>query len=322
MKMMQAGGIQYSDGAQFADCFRTDTSPSVLIKPRHRDGTVIARLTYSQSAHGPARIPAQSAFVVLALMRDLTCGNLKIDGRHEWHGVLRNGEVGVLDLRNETVIDVHSPFDFVYLYFSQSALDRLADEHDAPRVVECNIQPGVSTPDPVFTQLVACLQTDVERRDRASELLREHVILALQTHFAQHYGGMRIRSRRTRGALAPWQLRRAKEIMTMHLGGHVSIAEVSNECNLSEWHFARAFKCSTGVSPHRWQVNKRIEKAADLLRHSALPLTQIALICGFSDQSHFTRVFAKTKGATPGRWRRDWTGRHEPVQAPGPGPGP
>ena len=138
-----------SGGAQFANCFRTDVRPYVLTKPLPRGGTAAARLTYSEPAHGPARIPAQNAFVVLSLMRDLACGNLEIDGRPRVPSVLRAGEVGIFDLRSETVIDVQSPFDFVYLYFPQSALDRLADEHDVPRIVECIMQPGVSVPDPV-----------------------------------------------------------------------------------------------------------------------------------------------------------------------------
>jgi transcriptional regulator GlxA family with amidase domain len=57
------------------------------------------------------------------------------------------------------------------------------------------------------------------------------------------------------------------------------------------------------MSPYRWLVNRRIAKAADLLRHSMASVAQIAQICGFSDQSHLTRVFASAKGATPGRWR-------------------
>jgi AraC family transcriptional regulator len=294
----------YPHGAPIANCFRTDAPPFVPIEPLARGGIASARLTYSRAGHGPARIPAQSAVVVLSLMRDLAYSDLKIDGCPKAHGVLRNGEVAVFDLHYETVIDVQSPFDFVYLYFPQSALDRLADEHDAPRVVECNMRPGVSAPDPVITQLAACLQRELERRDRASEVLTEHVTRALQAHFAQRYGGMQIRSKSTRGALAPWQLRLAKEMLTAHLDHRVPVAQIATKCRLSPGYFARAFKCSTGISPYRWQLNWRIEKGADLLRHSALSVAQIALLCGFCDQSHLSREFAKTKGATPGGWRR------------------
>jgi AraC family transcriptional regulator len=302
---------QHSGGAQFANCFRTDAAPFVPTKPLRPGDTVAARLTYSQQAHGLARIPAQSAFVVLSLIRDLVHGDLSIDGRPKSHGVLRHGQVCVFDLHYETVLDVQSPFDFIYLYIPQCALDRLADEYDAQRVVQCGIQPGVSAPDTVITQLAASLQHVLDRRDRASEVFTAHVTLALQTHFAQRYGGMRIRSKSTRGALAPWQLRVAKEMLTAPGGGRVSIGQISTQCQLSAGHFARAFRHSTGISPHRWQLNWRIEKAVDLLSRSALSVAQIAQMCGFCDQSHFTRVFAAAKGAAPGRWRRAPTDRYE-----------
>jgi AraC family transcriptional regulator len=68
--------------------------------------------------------------------------------------------------------------------------------------------------------------------------------------------------------------------------------------------FSRAFKQSTGIPPHQWLLDRRVETAKDLLRRSCLSLTDIALTCGFSDQSHFTRVFVRACGVSPGVWRR------------------
>jgi AraC family transcriptional regulator len=132
----------------------------------------------------------------------------------------------------------------------------------------------------------------------------EQVTLALQMHFLQSYGGIPIRRKSTSGALAPWQLRVAEEVLMAHLASRISVAQIASECGLSVSHFSRAFKSSTGMSPHHWLVSRRIEKAADLLRHSALSVAEVGLICGFSDQSHFTRVFARAKGAPPAQWRR------------------
>jgi AraC family transcriptional regulator len=107
-----------------------------------------------------------------------------------------------------------------------------------------------------------------------------------------------------RGGLAPWQERRAKELMSTHLGREISLAFVAGECRLSVSHFARSFKQCTGKPPHRWLLEKRVEKAKELLIDAELPLAEIALECGFSDQSHFTRVFSRTVGTSPGTWRR------------------
>ncbi|WP_227310624.1 helix-turn-helix domain-containing protein [Acidisoma cellulosilyticum] len=92
--------------------------------------------------------------------------------------------------------------------------------------------------------------------------------------------------------------------MESRLEGDISFADVARECRLSRSHFARAFKQSTGFPPHRWLQQRRVEHARDLLLKDKLTLAEIAVRCGFADQSHFNRVFLSHAGTTPGTWRR------------------
>ena len=73
---------------------------------------------------------------------------------------------------------------------------------------------------------------------------------------------------------------------------------------MSTRHFARAFRQSTGVPPHRWVLRCRVQRAKEMLRTQALPLADVALRCGFADQSHFTRAFAREVRQSPRQWRR------------------
>jgi AraC-like DNA-binding protein len=107
------------------------------------------------------------------------------------------------------------------------------------------------------------------------------------------------------GALAPWQLRRAIDYLEAHLSRQVSLEELSALVGLSQYHFSRAFKASTGVPPHRFQLEARVRRAKELLHQPALPLADIALAVGFSDQAHFTRAFRVATGLTPRAWRRE-----------------
>jgi AraC-like DNA-binding protein len=59
-----------------------------------------------------------------------------------------------------------------------------------------------------------------------------------------------------------------------------------------------------GIAPHNWLLTRRIEVAKEQLRSSQLSLSDVALACGFADQSHFTRVFTRMVGVSPGAWRR------------------
>jgi AraC family transcriptional regulator len=104
--------------------------------------------------------------------------------------------------------------------------------------------------------------------------------------------------------LASWQIRRACEFIEARLEGDPSIAEIARECRLSASHFARAFRQTVGMPPHRWLMQRRIQRAKELLATGELPLANIALACGFVDQSHLSRIFTQQVGSTPGRWRR------------------
>ena len=84
----------------------------------------------------------------------------------------------------------------------------------------------------------------------------------------------------------------------------VPVAKLAQACQLSPGHFARAFKQATGKPPHQWLTDQRLEKAKKLLVDTELALAEIAISCGFADQSHFTRVFSRSVRSSPGAWRR------------------
>jgi AraC family transcriptional regulator len=107
-----------------------------------------------------------------------------------------------------------------------------------------------------------------------------------------------------RGGLATWQERRAIAYMDERLDQSFPVAAVADACGLSVNHFSRAFRRSMGKPPHRWLLDRRIERARELLRDTEISLADIALACGFAEQSHFTRVFTRTVGIPPGAWRR------------------
>jgi len=103
--------------------------------------------------------------------------------------------------------------------------------------------------------------------------------------------------------LAPWQLKRAKSLFESHLRGGVRVEQVARACGLSRSHFSHAFRTSTGLTPHSWLIHRRVARASELMLTQD-PLCEIALACGFADQSHLTRRFGRATGMTPKAWRR------------------
>ena len=152
--------------------------------------------------------------------------------------------------------------------------------------------------------LGAALLGGFSHPERVSQLFLDHVTLAVAVHVAQTYGGMRVVAPQAKGGLAPWRLRRATEYLAARLDGSVALKSLADECGLSLSHFINAFRTSTGLPPQQWLRHRRIERAKTLMRHHRHSLSEIALSCGFADQAHFTRVFTKLVGASPGVWRR------------------
>jgi AraC family transcriptional regulator len=106
-----------------------------------------------------------------------------------------------------------------------------------------------------------------------------------------------------KGGLTAWQFASAKELISEHLNGDVCLAFIAQECGMSPSHFARAFRQSAGIAPHQWLLLRRVDAAKRFLRQRAMGTAEIALAAGFSDQSHFTRVFSRIVGTTPLAWR-------------------
>lgn len=106
-----------------------------------------------------------------------------------------------------------------------------------------------------------------------------------------------------KGGLTPAQLRRVGDHLSDRLDQRVSVGDLAALVGLSESWFARAFKQTTGVPPHRWQLRLRVDRARDLLANGA-PLAEIAAQTGFADQAHLTRSFRSLTGTTPAAWRK------------------
>ena len=106
------------------------------------------------------------------------------------------------------------------------------------------------------------------------------------------------------GGLAPWQVRRVKTYIEMNIDKPVTAKQLSAVVRLGPRHFQRAFKKCFGVGPHTFVLERRVQRAQELMLATDEPLCQIALAAGFADQSHLTKRFQYAVGITPSVWRR------------------
>jgi AraC-like DNA-binding protein len=114
---------------------------------------------------------------------------------------------------------------------------------------------------------------------------------------------------RFRGGLAGGALRRVRAYIDDHIGERISLDELACQAGVSRFHFARQFRLSTGESAMEYLRRVRIERSKSILQTRSATIAEVAVRLGFSDQSHFTRIFGRIVGVSPGSFARsdDWS---------------
>jgi AraC family transcriptional regulator len=164
--------------------------------------------------------------------------------------------------------------------------------------------PHFATTDPLVQQIGFALKRALENADNGSRLYAETMITALMMHLLQYYAAQPFALPIYSGGLPHPQLRRVVDYIQAHLDQDLSLKELAALVQLSPHYFAQLFKQSTGVSPHQYVIQRRVERAKELLKQTQFTLAEVARVVGFADQSHFHRHFKRLVGTTPKNFLR------------------
>lgn len=200
-----------------------------------------------------------------------------------------------------------SAFRNLHFSISDALVRQVAEEDAIRRPIE--LRPTFELEATALHAVARQLATEIANPGPLSNALVDAYALALAVHLVRSQQSVSIARRSERLSLAPWRLRRAQDFIEAHLTEDLGLHEIAAEAGLSPFHFARSFRRATGISPHRYLVLRRIERAKQLLEATDLPIAQVALECGYAAQPAFTRAFARTTGTTPARHRSENGGR-------------
>ncbi len=156
--------------------------------------------------------------------------------------------------------------------------------------------------DPLIAQGLDLLWRELGRRDPAARLFVDSMMNALVVRLAR-LADQGAKAEDRRGGLAPQCSARVVEYMQEHLGQSIRLAELAAVCDLSPWHFSRAFRETHGCPPHRYLTRLRVQRAREMLEHTPLSITEIAMATGYSPQQ-LVRHFRRATGLPPGEYRR------------------
>jgi AraC family transcriptional regulator len=157
--------------------------------------------------------------------------------------------------------------------------------------------------DPLVLQCALALAAEATTGGLAGEIYVQSIANVLAVHVLRKYAHSVVGHPNFTSALPDNKIKRAREYIETHLASELSLDRIAETAALSTYHFARSFKAATGISPHRYVTQRRIEAAKSLLLSTELPIHEIARQVGISNQSHFTTHFRNFVGCTPKAFR-------------------
>ena len=217
-------------------------------------------------------------------------------------GTARSGVVTTIPAGSSARWDIPGSVDVVQLYLPHTTLERVAREADAPAPGDLLERTG--HPDPVTSGLLMSAADVLEGNAILDALFRQRLTDLLATRILAEHSGVPTAFEPITSGLAPHSLRRAIERLRSDRDADVSLAALASDAGLSRFHFCRAFKESTGLSPHAWLRQQRLERAMNMLRETDASIESVAKELGYASQTAFTAAFKKLTGDTPSNWRR------------------
>ena len=157
--------------------------------------------------------------------------------------------------------------------------------------------------DPLIQHIGFALLIESNPATSAGRLYADSLIQTLTLHLLKNYSTANAVQEQLNGGLSGYKLRRVKEFINENLEEDLPLAALAEVADLSQFHFARAFRRTTGLTPQQYLMQQRIERAKELLAKDDLPIVEISLRTGFKNQSHFTTLFRKYTKLTPKLWR-------------------
>lgn len=229
--------------------------------------------------------------------------------RGEWQG--GNGRVERREMNGDMawivppgvphVIHFDRPATLIHLYLHQHFFETMVE--GAPAKMELSLIPTFLVRDSFLVELAKSLHRE-SLEHQLTDLYTQSLATLTATHLVRSYNNRSTTTQVLRGGMGPSRERRVLAYIHENLNRSITLEELARVAEISPNYLISLFRQSLGVTPHKYVVTKRVERAYDLLRHKDLTLLDVAHTCGFVDQSQFTTVFRRYAGVTPGQYRR------------------
>ena len=289
----------YPDRLGHSDWAKAQLKPPLLVSDDIVKWNGLALYHFRNQKMGQLDLPPLSEHLIVVHLANPSSLALRASG--EWSRARSvPGSLSILEANQDNIWEWDEEIDEIHIFLDAKILDAASEELLGKRV---NLINGVNISDPWIYQIGLQLLMNIQSpcittgmfgnliaQNLSLQLLRNHVTETRRKNFS------RIKISRPR-------LQRALDYIENNLAIDLKVDDVANVVGMSAFHFAHCFRESMGIAPHKYLIKRRIERAAEMLRHTVDPISQIALSVGFPNQSHFTTVFRRLIGSTPFTYR-------------------
>lgn len=295
-------------GDRLGRSFRVASPPTLTSRLSCGKVCAATEIVVPQAEYGLSNpIAPEEAYLIGLEKRGVNRFELWLNGQLVNSTPLIDGACCFYDLSQNPVLYFDEPFHHIMLYIPKSSILEILEEHLRTRASDITFDPPRLAHDATVKNIADCFLPYLsdEALSQSNQLVIDHLFLTLRSHIALFYGGVRRFQVAKATGLTPWQQRKAKDMMMEHLtGGGISLNLVAQACRLSPSAFVRAFRRTFGIPPYQWLIMRRLDRSIELMEDDELSLVDIALMSGFADQSHYTRIFVRKMGVSPGAYRR------------------
>jgi AraC family transcriptional regulator len=232
-----------------------------------------------------------------------------IDGESRTDSVeLRPRHFGVVPADRESSWQLTGAPDIQLVYLRRAMVDQIAEEHFGFDTAMVDLVPKLGFSDGLLEQLVLAL-LDTARREAAGPtdgIYADHLVRMITMHLLRYHSTRAVSAPRAEAVAnaTTARLTHVRDLIESALGEDLALERLAAEAGIAPHAFASAFTKAFGTPPYRYVIERRVERAKSMLRHTDLPVARIAYETGFASQSHLATTFKRSVGQTPGAYRR------------------